>query len=149
MKIPATTIINAPKIIESACTLKAEGKLGIINNHYMYLKVDDTFIHSLYPLIEVPNVLKPDYFGAGGVGAHVSVIYPEENKLVSLNGLPLQHEFTVKHFATAKIADKLYYAVLVESPTLLAIRKQYQLPDLLSFKGYDICFHVTIGYTPI
>lgn len=145
MKIPVTTILNAPKILEKALTLRSIGQLGIINHNYLYLKVDDDFIHQLYPLIAVSEVNKPDYFETGGVGAHISVIYPEENKKVNLSELKQEHEFTVKHVATALIRDKLYYAVLVESPTLLAIRKHFNLPELLCFKGYDICFHITIG----
>lgn len=145
MKLPITTILNVPKILETAATLSTVGQLGIINNNYLYLKVDDAFIHQLYPLLQVAQVNKPDYFGAGGIGAHISVIYPEENKIINLPELKQEHEFTVKHVATALIRDKLYYAVLVEAPTLLAIRKQFQLPELLSFKGHDICFHITIG----
>ncbi len=145
MKLPATTILNAPTILEFAAKLNAVGQLAIINNHYLYLKVDDDFIHQLYPLIQVTQVNKPDYFGVGGIGAHISVIYPEENKLINLSELKQEHEFVVKHVATAQIREKLYYAVLVEAPTLLTIRKQFNLPELLSFKGHDICFHITIG----
>lgn len=146
MKIPMTTILNAPQILASAAKLNAVGQLGIINNTYLYLKIDDTFIHQLYPLIQISHVIKPEYFGVGGIGAHISVIYPEENKLINISELKQEHEFTIKHAATAQIREKLYYAVLVESTTLLAIRKKYNLPELLSFKGYDICFHITIGY---
>jgi len=34
---------------------------------------------------------------------------------------------------------------LVESPSLLKLRRRYDLSDMLCFKGYSIGFHITIG----
>ncbi len=52
---------------------------------------------------------------------------------------------TLKDLVAAKINKKTYCALLIESPSLLRVRKKYSLSDLLSFKGYSIGFHITIG----
>jgi len=87
----------------------------------------------------------PDYFGEGSVGAHITVIYPEEGKEVNQDNLGEEHDFLIKALAAAEIGQKTYYVLFVDSPTLLQLRRKHNLPDLLRFKGYSIEFHITIG----
>jgi len=145
MKLPLITKLNAPIIIHSASHLKQKGQLARSKNNLIYLDIDDAYIHELFPLLQDPQIKMPDYFDDGSVGAHITVIYPEENKSVNAHDLHQEHSFFVKDIVAAEIALKTYYVLLIESPSLLRLRRKYNLPDLLSFKGYSIGFHITIG----
>lgn len=81
------------------------------------------------------------------MGAHITVIYPEEspNIHIQLKELNQIHHFSIKDLVMAEIGPKNYYVLLVESPSLLALRRKYALTDLLNFKGYGIDFHITIA----
>lgn len=107
--------------------------------------MDDAYVHQLFSLLKDGTVQKPDYFGEQSVGAHITIIYPEEHKNIQKKDLQQQHHFLVKEIVTAEIGRKIYYVLLVDSPSLLQLRRKYDLPDLLSFKGYSIGFHITVG----
>jgi hypothetical protein len=142
---PEITYLNHAKLIQSAQLLSAKGKLAIYDNKLVYVQVSDEYVHQLFPLLEEENIIKPDYFTEKPIGAHITIIYPEEYKKTDAKDLGLEHPFLVKDLVAAKINKKTYYAILLESASLLQIRKKYGLPELLSFKGYRIGFHITIG----
>lgn len=147
MKIPKTKKINIPAILKLASQFEMKGKLAISSNNLVYLDIDDDFIHRLFPLLTIQDVKKPDYFGEKSAGAHISVIYPEEeNFKIEKADLGKEHEFIIKKLIAAEIGQKIYYILLIESPTLLQLRRNYLLPDLLCFKGYSIGFHITLGF---
>jgi hypothetical protein len=98
-------------------------------------------------LLKDEGIKKPDYFGLKSAGAHITVAYPEEGRVINKEDLAQEHGFLIKNAVTAEIGQKKYYVLLVESSSLLQLRKKYKLPDLLSFKGYSIGFHITIGVT--
>ena len=145
MKTPAITTLNTPDVINTASRLTHEGRLAISDNQLIFLNIDDAYIHQLFPLLKNEATQKPDYFREKSAGAHISVIYPEENTIIDKKEIGQQHVFTIKEMVTAVIGEKTYYALLVESPSLLALRRRYMVPDLLNFKGYAIGFHITIG----
>lgn len=145
MKIPLITKLNSPPIINTVSHLKRKGQLARSKNNLVYLDVNDAYIHKLFPLLQNNQIKIPDYFGEGSVGAHVTVIYPEENKEINEKDLNQEHHFLIQDLVAATIEKKTYYVLLVESPSLLKLRKQYGLPDHLCFKGYSIGFHITIG----
>lgn len=145
MKTPLITKLNAPAIINAASHLKQAGRLAKSKNNLVYLDIDDAYIHQLFPLLQDHKIKVPDYFGEKSAGAHVTVIYPEENKIINDDDLNREHSFTVKDIITAEIGLKIYYVVLVDSPSLLNLRRRYNLSDMMSFKGYSIGFHITIG----
>lgn len=145
MKTPALEKLNIPELISSASSLSLNGKLAISNNNLVYLDIDDAYIHQLFPLLNNEKIQKPNYFGEKSAGAHITVIYPEENKKINKNDLDKNHSFIIKDVATAEIGLKTYYVLLVESSTLLELRRKYGLSDLLCFMGYEIGFHITIG----
>lgn len=145
MKIPLIEKLNIPELVSVASCLALDGKLAISDNNLVYLDVDDAYIHRLFPLLQNQQIKKPDYFGEKSAGAHITVIYPEENKTINKNDLGQKHDFIIKDFVTAQLGLKTYYVLLVESLSLLQLRKKCQLPDLLCFKGYSIGFHITIG----
>lgn len=164
-KIPNTVKLNLPELINTASHLPLRGILAISANNLVYLDIDDAYIHQLFPLLQKQPVLqnqqikKPDYFGETSAGAHITVIYPEEyqrkNKNQNKNGkenikihkkeLNQTHHFVINEIVTAEIGLKTYYVLLIESPSLLQLRRKYNLPDQLCFKGYAIGLHITIG----
>lgn len=143
--LPKITPLKMPRIIKTAGYLSSQGNTELTENNLFCLKIEDNFIHQLFPLIQDNHVKKPNYFGERSIGAHITIIYPEENKKIDKNDIKKEHSFFVKDFVTAEIGEKIYYVLLIDSPSLLKLRKKYHLPDLLSFKGYSIPFHITIG----
>ncbi len=149
MKTPQIKKLNLPELINSASDLPRYGKLAISKNKLVYLDIDDAYIHLLYPLLKNTTIQKPDYFGEKSAGAHISVIYPDENKILNKNDLDINHKFIIKDIVSAQLDLKIYYVLMVESVSLLGLRRQYGLSDLLCFKGFSIGFHITIGVTKI
>ena len=133
------------EIINASQHLSLTGNTQISDNNLFYLDIDDAYIHQLFPLIRNDDIKKPEYFGEKSAGAHITVAYPEEGKKINEQDLAQKHNFIIKKFVAAEIDQKKYYVLLVESSSLLQLRKKYNLPDLLSFKGYSIGFHITIG----
>lgn len=142
---PNIVSLKLPRIISAAQHLSLKGNTQTTENNLFCLSIDDAYIHQLFPLLKDERVKKPDYFGEKSVGAHITIIYPEENKNVNAHDLQQEHNFFVKDIVTTEIGQKTYYVLLIESPSLLRLRKKYNLPELLSFKGYSIGFHITIG----
>jgi hypothetical protein len=145
MKTPVITTLNIPLIAAAASHFKCTGKLKQSQNNLVYLDIDDAYILELFPLLQDQTIKMPDYFGKGSAGAHITVVYPEENKKINKEELGVEHAFSINALAAAEIGHKTYYVLLVEAPSLLQLRRQYQLPDLLCFKGYAVGFHITIG----
>ena len=145
MKIPLITNLKVPLLKKAASKLPSTGKIAVSNNNLVYLDINDEYVHQLFPLLKNFNIKKPDYFGENSAGAHITVIYPEENKKINKEDLGREHDFLIKNIITAEIGLKTYYALLIESRSLLQLRRKYALPDMLSFKGYSIGFHITIG----
>lgn len=145
MKLPIIKTLNHPEIITATRDLPTRGMLKITDNKLVYLDIDDEYIHRLFPLIQDPLVQKPNYFAKGSAGAHITVSYPEENKIIDNGEMNQEYNFKILKAVTAKIGAKTYYVLLVHSPALLALRHRYHLPDELNFKGYLIGFHITFG----
>jgi hypothetical protein len=144
-KAPQITQLTNPVLMQASLSLDAIGKIAISANDLLYLKVEDAYIHQLFPLLQNKNAQKPDYFGSGSVGAHISIIYPEETTFIPSLHCNEKHSFLVKELVAAELGAKTYYAIAVEAPSLLQLRRKYALPDQLCLKGYLISFHITIG----
>lgn len=145
MKTTSITKLNVLTIINAASHLKQKGRLARSKNNLVYLDIDDAYIHKLFPLLQDPQIKMPNYFGKESAGAHITVMYPEENTNINARDLQQEHDFFVKDIVAAEIAQKIYYVLLVDSPSLLQLRRKYGLPEPLSFKGYSIDLHITIG----
>ena len=146
LKLPKMQILKLPELMKAAKQLQAMGSTQKTANNLFYLNIDDNYIHQLFPLLNDEEIKKPDYFAEKSAGAHITITYPEENKSIRKNDLQQEHSFVIKNIVAAEIGTKTYYAILVDSPSLLQLRRKYKLPDLLNFKGYSIGFHITIGY---
>jgi hypothetical protein len=143
--IPNITPLKLPNMIDAARRLLSKGITQKTENNLFCLSIDDAYIHQLFPLLKNERIKKPAYFGEKSIGAHITIIYPEESKNINVDDLQKEHSFFVKDIVSAEIGQKIYYVLLIESPSLLKLRKKYGLPDLLCFKGYSIGFHITIG----
>ncbi|MCD6040033.1 MAG: uncharacterized protein K0S27_1433 [Gammaproteobacteria bacterium] len=145
MNLPIIKDLNISQLANALSGLATKGRLAISDNNLVYLDISDHYINRLFLFLENQKIKKPDYFGIGGIGAHISVIYPEENIGINRDDVDKEHEFKVKSAFTAEIGLKKYYALKVDAPSLLLLRRKYHLSDMLPFKGYSISFHITIG----
>ena len=59
-----------------------KGTLKQQDDGFCYLDISNNVIHGLFTLIDDENAEKPPYFGADGIGAHVSVISSDEGEKI-------------------------------------------------------------------
>jgi hypothetical protein len=137
------TPISNHELIEKTKTLPKQGALKISDERLVYLDIDDNYIHQLFPLIGYIGVRKPDYFSMG-IGAHISVIYPNEHE-AHIHETDSFYQFEVINLFKAQTEDAMYFALKVKSPELLKLRSQYQLAPQLNLNGYSVDLHITIG----
>ena len=139
--------IEAPRLLETALGFMQSGRLAISVNGLTYLDINDKYIHQLFPLL--PNsdgkIIKPDYFGENKMGAHISVIYPEENETAAEEDLDVEHHFKILGVFSADLNLKRYYVLGIESESLDKLRKKYKLSEKLMFKDHLTDFHITVG----
>jgi len=137
--------LTLPKLLQLANTLNPSGHLVVTPSKLVCLDIDDAYIHQLFPLLKIANAVKPNYFNEGGIGAHISVIYPEEQVVLDSQDIGTEHSFKVTGIFSTVIEQKKYYALKVQATTLLDIRKHYRLSKQLNFKNYGIDLHITIA----
>lgn len=116
-----------------------------IKDGYIFLKVDDNFIHLLFPLLEQEGIEIPPYFRTeGSPGAHISVIYETERQQLPANipEVGQSFDFSIKEFNSIFLRDhEEVYLLVVDSPMLETLRQKYGLsPKLL---GHE--YHITIA----
>lgn len=121
--------------------LSHDGVLVQQSDGYAYIKVDDDYIHRLYPLLNTSTYEKPPYFRRKDApGAHISVVYEDEHQQLDEAGK--HFTFTLKNIVEVHPKKGLSYIVLqVSSPELENLRKKYGLSPLL--KGHE--FHITLA----
>lgn len=139
--------IDLPKLMHKAVQLEPVGFMARSAENLTYLDIDDDYIHALFPLLTDKQARVPDYFSENLIGAHISVIYPEENTIIMPNDLEKAHRFSIKGVYTAELELelKMYYFLLIESPSLVALRKKYGLASRPCFKSHLVEFHITVG----
>jgi len=143
-----------PKLSQTLHSLQFSGSLQCeVGNTYLYLKISDKFIYDLFPFVEDPKALMPDYFfSKNAIGAHISIVYPGEliaSSLSSLN-LTLKQEFSfaITGFAMMTAPHKTYYVLLVASQSLNQLRQDLGLPAELTYRGVEVPMHITIAVKP-
>ncbi len=136
------TPVDNQALIQAARNLPNVGVTKIYNN-FVYLAIDDGYIHALSPLLNDKNIEKPDYF-SDGIGTHISIIYPDEMNNPQIE-LERQISFQVVELLKAETIDAIYYVLRVNSPELIQIRKMNKLGEKLNLNGYIIDLHTTIG----
>lgn len=120
--------------------LLLEGQLLIKSDGFAYLKVDDEYIHTLFPMLglEEDGFKKPPYFRSKEApGAHISVFYEKEH--VFPEEIGQYFHFKLKQIVIVKPSKDTSYAVLqVEAPELENLRKKYGLSPKLFGHEYHI-----------
>lgn len=123
--------------------LPMEGQLVVKSDGFGYLKVDDNYIHNLFPMLglEEDGFKKPPYFRTNEApGAHISVFYVNENIMPEEVGQ--YFHFELKQIVIVKPSKDTSYAVLqVESPELEKLREKYGLSPKLF--GHD--YHISLA----
>lgn len=139
--------IELPQLLELSKSLPHTGTLQQTESGLVYVDISDEFIHKLFPMLQKKyvNATKPHYFNKGGIGAHISVIYPAENCSLPDKEFGLPFHFMIYDLVRARISDKFYYVLLIKAPELITLRQHYELADKLNFKGYAIDLHITIA----
>lgn len=123
--------------------LPLEGKLVQQADGYAYIKVDDRYIHELFPLLQAADegFKKPPYFRRSDApGAHISVFY--ENEHVKAQEAGTSFAFTLNDIKAIDVNKYESYIILqVSAPELEKLRKHYGLSPKL--KGHE--FHISIA----
>lgn len=123
--------------------LPMEGQLIVKSDGFCYLKVDDDFIHTLFPMLGLTEdgFKEPPYFRTSEApGAHVSVFYVNENIVPEEVGQ--YFNFILKQIVIVKPSKTTSYAVLqIESPELEKLREKYGLSPKLF--GHD--YHISLA----
>ncbi|MBX9704483.1 MAG: hypothetical protein K2X39_10055, partial [Silvanigrellaceae bacterium] len=140
------TELSCTAALQRAKTLETEGHIQQREN-YCYLKIDDNYIHLIHPLLAAFGPInKPAYFTPPeDVGAHISIIYPEEKMKLLPHNVGQKHTFLIDGLIKAKYGVKEYFALSVISPSLTAFRQAHHLRPKPTFKDQEIIFHITLG----
>lgn len=123
--------------------LPQRGTLLMTDDGFGYLKVDDDYIHTLFPMIDVAKegYKKPPYFrSAESPGAHISVFYVDEH--IRPEEIGQEVNFTLKEIVIVQPTPDTRYVVLqIESKELEHMREKYGL----SPKLHDHEFHISLA----
>ena len=127
-----------------------KGILQQTNEGYIYLKIDDQFIYSLFPLLQIKGKTLPPYFSEPyNIGAHISVIYKEEFQksfeILKIEELGTLIHFDVTDLFRAKINQKIFFALTINSNALIKIRKKYGFSEKPVYHGIPVDWHITIA----
>lgn len=110
---------------------------------FIYVDVDDDYIHKLITFLEEDGYIEPPYFGPGRVGAHITVASPKETQNIEIEECGEEITFTPTHcnmvHPPIMVGVDLVFFIVVEAPQLHEIRKKYHLPEM----PYE--FHITVG----
>lgn len=120
--------------------LPQEGVLVRNPDGFTYIKVDDAYIHDLFPMLNLKEegYTEPPYFRSPEApGAHISVFYVDEKILPEELGRTFP--FELNDIVIVKPKKDTSYAVLqVTSPELEALRVKYGLSPKLHGHEYHI-----------
>jgi hypothetical protein len=123
--------------------LPTHGILEQTNAGYIYLKVSDEYVHRLFPIVREPGFKMPAAIRRNSrVGAHISVFYESEGKLI----LPVEELgrvffFEPKEIKVVRQRNKDYIILDVDSPELEKLRQRYGFSPLL----FGHRFHITLA----
>lgn len=143
-------IEDQPQVIEKVIQYEQTGILKQKPNGYLYLEVSGNYVADALELIESPGKIVPPrhYSSKKGIGAHISVMYENEqilNEIWEIKELGQTYTFQILELRTVILNKdnqvKKLWLIAVSSPELEALRMSYGMPPLL--KNHD--FHITVG----
>lgn len=123
--------------------LPQEGKLVIKSDGFGYIKVDDAYIHELFPLLGVSEdgFKEPPYFRSeDSPGAHISLFYVDEEVNPEEAGQTFPFEL-VDIVVVNPSKYNSYIVFEVKSPALEDLREKYGLERKLH--GHE--FHISLA----
>ena len=140
------TKLSDKSVIDLSVTFNGTGVIGQ-SGDYCYLNIDDRYIHEIHPMLaKYGCVEKPDYFGASkNIGAHISIIYPEEMVRTLPSCVGQKHDFSICGLIRAQYGVKEYFVLSVKSPSLASFRQLHYLSPRPIWKKQQVMFHITIG----
>lgn len=138
--------LNNPDLMKAAKNLKKQGIL-LQDNNFAYLKIDNSFVHNLFPLIpDSETWQKLDYLCENEAsGAHITLTYPDDEVILKDSDINILHSFEITELIKTRVDIREYYVLMISSPSLSFLRKKYNLPQILNFKGYNIGLHITLA----
>ena len=146
LEAPASVAVQPTwkEVVEFAKeNLPLEGQLMVKSDGFGYIKVDDGYIHTLFPMLglQEEGYSEPPYFrSAESPGAHISVFYVDEHVHPEEVGQIIP--FELDQVVVVKPSKTTSYAVLqVRSPALEKLREKYGLSPKLH--GHE--FHISLG----
>jgi hypothetical protein len=140
--------LHNDKIVEYVQeNLSTCGTLENTSDGLVYLRVDPQYIQTLFPLLEQQfkdkHLVLPSFYSKGRIGAHVSVILPDENHPPKkIQEIGQRYCFSVDGLYSAQVQDRQVYYLKVVSLDLEKLREKYKLPA--KYKDHDL--HITIGW---
>lgn len=144
--------LNAPaaKQVE-AYSKKNLAASGVIRQqgNFVYVDVDDRYVHKLLPFIKKYGYVTPPYFGKPGlVGAHISLIDASDVQKygIVVKEIGKRVNFKIKKATVEKpplwkTVDRVYF-IEVHCPYLTKLRAKYGLPK----RTHQ--YHITVGIKP-
>lgn len=143
-KINSREVISCPELLEEVrCNFPLSGILKQEPDGFTYVDLDDRYIHELIEQLPQEGFSEPDYFGPGLIGAHITVIMPEEwTTIQKIEECGTEVSFSLKaceivHPEREDIDE--IFLITLEAPYLTVLREKYGLPQSL----FD--FHITLG----
>ena len=124
--------------------LPLTGILKQESNGFTYIDLDDRYIHQLIQNLPIEGFVEPPYFGEGLIGAHITLVMPDEwAEIPQIEECDQPFSFVLKE---CEIVHPLNWAeisevflITLDAPELTALREKYGL------KPRDFDFHITIG----
>jgi hypothetical protein len=145
MKYISFSCLDMPKLIKVARALPLQGYVEVSLDNLVYLDIDDDFIHKTYPMLLFPHIRKPNYFNENPIGAHISIIYPEEKIYLLPEDMHQKHQFDIEGLYSAILFEKKYFVLKVKSLSLTQLRLKYNLHEKPCYKKHSLEFHITIA----
>lgn len=132
---PQPQVLNNPELIRTANSLPLSGTLQRAEDGYVYLKVSNQFISTLYPELKQhlnaneTKCLQPD---PSYLGAHATILYAEDPTVIPNDKFIQSYSFTVGNvykitLKRKKYGDtyqKTYYFLKINSPELINLLRQ-------------------------
>jgi hypothetical protein len=141
------TPIQEPKLMAITANIPSQGMLHQTETGYVYLKVDDRFIHRIFPLLKTTQKKLPPYFAEPyNIGAHISVIYKEEiKKLQPIAEIGSTFHFNILELCEIKINEKVFFALTIQADGFITLRKKYGFSEKPVYHGIPVDYHITIA----
>lgn len=142
-----TPIDEAGLMMAALQGVPLQGILHQTETGYVYLKVDDQFIHRLFPLLKTTEKKLPPYFEEPyNIGAHISVIYKEETtNLQPIAEMGSTVNFNILDLCEIKMNEKIFFALIIQADELITLRKKYGFSEKPVYHDIPVDYHITVA----